>query len=652
MSTRAELSETLNRLLPGERDKRIREAILASASYSGSRTDQLRRSIDEANRIKTGLLVNGTLDITTTTNADLQSFTWVVNFVIRQQPALESITIDAPNADFPRPDIFVGLADGSIVYRAGTVDAEGNAQDPTYDPTTEVLLRAVTRNPDNTFTEQDPGAGGDDNVKKSATGTQTIQSNLAIAPQAGGLLDLVRFDNAGKPIRVRPDKAGVYVTEQGTVGWARVIRINTNIPTQLNYGMYLNFSAVESNDSQVGELYFYLRFNSSKVIQDTVLLAFGKVTPARYKIIKINDDIYELWLQHFTSLTLYAWRPLFSFGSIDKYTLFNREPITALPSGDALDFTAQAAKEVQLQTSATHIQWRLVGDPDWINLIALADLKGDDGDDGIDGDDGLNGWTPILAVVTDGERRVHQVTDWTGGTGTKPTTGLYVGTTGLEADIADAVDIRGPEGPAGSGGGGGTGGYTELTTFPVIPFNANYKYAHEMAGAVELSVDLSVPRNFPNHTILYIKADGTNKPTFKSSDNFSILYDGWNNTAGEWNRIRLEWSPQGNPVVQIMDTSGAANPGTGDTDFELLFDADYSFSHVIAGTVSLSVDVTGAAFPNKTVFYFRADGVNKPLWNAPIECNFDNYINEAGVWNRFYLEWTPEAKVTLQIQNT
>ena len=36
----------------------------------------------------------------------------------------------------------------------------------------------------------------------------------------------------------------------------------------------------------------------------------------------------------------------------------------------------------EMQVNATHIQWRVVGDPTWIDLIALSALKGDDGDDG------------------------------------------------------------------------------------------------------------------------------------------------------------------------------------------------------------------------------------------------------------------------------
>ena len=66
---------------------------------------------------------------------------------------------------------------------------------------------------------------------------------------------------------------------------------------------------------------------------------------------------------------------------------------------------------------------------------------------GLTGDDG---WSPILAVVSDGVRRVLQIADWTGGEGTKPATGSYIGASGLVTPIASAVDIRGEQGPSGS----------------------------------------------------------------------------------------------------------------------------------------------------------------------------------------------------------
>lgn len=81
-------------------------------------------------------------------------------------------------------------------------------------------------------------------------------------------------------------------------------------------------------------------------------------------------------------------------------------------------------------------------------VLNLVLPQGEPGTDGLDGDDG---WSPVLAVVNDGDRRVHQVVDWQGGEGTKPTTGLYVGASGLTATIGDAVDIRGLPGANGSG---------------------------------------------------------------------------------------------------------------------------------------------------------------------------------------------------------
>lgn len=75
---------------------------------------------------------------------------------------------------------------------------------------------------------------------------------------------------------------------------------------------------------------------------------------------------------------------------------------------------------------------------------------GPQGGPGNPGADGDNGWSPILAVVSDGTRRVLQVVDWTGGEGTKPTGGLYIGASGLVSNVADAVSVRGEVGPAGS----------------------------------------------------------------------------------------------------------------------------------------------------------------------------------------------------------
>ena len=70
------------------------------------------------------------------------------------------------------------------------------------------------------------------------------------------------------------------------------------------------------------------------------------------------------------------------------------------------------------------------------------------------------GWSPRLAVVPDGDRRVLQIHSWIGGGGDPPGSGQYIGATGLVPAIADATDIRGPQGDVNGVGviRGGTSG--------------------------------------------------------------------------------------------------------------------------------------------------------------------------------------------------
>lgn len=122
-----------------------------------------------------------------------------------------------------------------------------------------------------------------------------------------------------------------------------------------------------------------------------------------------------------------------------------------------------------------------IGPTGLVSFISSAmDIRGLSGRNGIDGaagpagtagangTPGTNGWTPILATIPDGERSVHQVIDWTGGTGTKPPTGLYVSVAGYVADIALATNIRGAQGLPGEPGGGGTGGESDIAWLPNV----------------------------------------------------------------------------------------------------------------------------------------------------------------------------------------
>lgn len=62
------------------------------------------------------------------------------------------------------------------------------------------------------------------------------------------------------------------------------------------------------------------------------------------------------------------------------------------------------------------------------------------------GQPGANAWTPIEAIENDGERRVRKVVDWVAGSGEKPDVGMYVGPDGYVALPSQATDVRGPAG--------------------------------------------------------------------------------------------------------------------------------------------------------------------------------------------------------------
>jgi hypothetical protein len=104
-------------------------------------------------------------------------------------------------------------------------------------------------------------------------------------------------------------------------------------------------------------------------------------------------------------------------------------------------------------------------------------VKGNDGGNGIDGSygaDGSNGWTPVFAIISDGERRVLQLQNWTGGSGSTPgNEGYYLGASGLTPYLYDAVDVRGPRGSDGQPGTPGTNGVdsTPITTINFDGFN-------------------------------------------------------------------------------------------------------------------------------------------------------------------------------------
>lgn len=62
---------------------------------------------------------------------------------------------------------------------------------------------------------------------------------------------------------------------------------------------------------------------------------------------------------------------------------------------------------------------------------------------------GNAGWSPIFSLISDGNRRILQVSDWVGGSGSPPAIGGYIGNNGIVLSITDAINIRGEKGEQG-----------------------------------------------------------------------------------------------------------------------------------------------------------------------------------------------------------
>lgn len=142
------------------------------------------------------------------------------------------------------------------------------------------------------------------------------------------------------------------------------------------------------------------------------------------------------------------------FGSLTTSTSTVKGQIRLAEVGDPtrwiiFDLTAKSDMTGYFNLTVAHVAHSTNALRDGEEIGFYFTPKGDVGQQGIQGN---QGYAPVLAVVSDGDRRVFQVTDWTGSTGTKPATGKYVGTSGLVDAIGDAIDVRGTQGIQGEQG--------------------------------------------------------------------------------------------------------------------------------------------------------------------------------------------------------
>ena len=142
------------------------------------------------------------------------------------------------------------------------------------------------------------------------------------------------------------------------------------------------------------------------------------------------------------------------FDSSDFVLILDDGVTKRLPRQDMIDNFLPLMQGGKGNTGATGIKGDKgdKGDKGSTGATGATGIQGIQGIAGATSAQGQKGWSPILAVVSDGARRVLQVSDWTGGAGTKPASGGYIGATGLTAIIGAAVDFRGTAGTNGTNG--------------------------------------------------------------------------------------------------------------------------------------------------------------------------------------------------------
>lgn len=194
------------------------------------------------------------------------------------------------------------------------------------------------------------------------------------------------------------------------------------------------------------------------------------------------------------------------------------DSLVALIGNSSSTIPGNDGREIELQKTTTHLQWRYVGDVGWTDLLALADIKGDKGDTGT-GLTNKGNWAAatfnpgdyvfstgsvnptsmwVLSTTVPYSSSVipkDDATNWIELAAPAGADGLSVelqktGTAiqwrqvgGSWADLVLLTAITGPEGTPGTDGTNGTNGNTVLTTTgaPSGATGVNGDYALDVA---------------------------------------------------------------------------------------------------------------------------------------------------------------------------
>ena len=357
---------------------------IAGQRYHLTQEELLKLQRVTANTSANAVITYGTVVFTSPISATLELWEWLINGVEFADPSEILATIGIP-VSYPRPDLFVGLEDGTIVYRPSVTDAFGNPVYPIIS-SNEVVLAVVIRDPDGNNIVLNPNE-----FFESAFPEQLFQT------------------------AVQADTTGLYAKV-----WEATILPDNTYHIQLSYGApssEINWAVDSPGKSGLLTLTFY-SYNAIPISGIHFETVDGNSEPGDWALVR-NGAQVALYHKSSNYWQRVYYRVILVAGAANKFQIFNRQVYAALPSGDqSFDSTTFAAsgddgREVELRKSATHIQWRYVGELTWIDLVPLIDLKGIDGDDGTEIELQVNGsnmlqwryigagaWTDLFDLTT------------------------------------------------------------------------------------------------------------------------------------------------------------------------------------------------------------------------------------------------------------
>ena len=282
-----------------------------------------------------GIETRGTITFDSATQVDINGYEWMYDGDLNEGGEELNKTITGTPTDFNRIDALVGDDSGNYHWITGVED-ENQVLEPAI-PSNRRLLEYILRTPagDNTLIEV-PVEGSNFVRKDNPDGTEVMQGDLALTPQAGTLPNAAYFDNNGVPRRGNPAIVGYYTTLEGIGQYSKILTITIDTAIQLNYYAVIEFSGISTNYEK-GFLWVQFEIDGSGDIVTNKLQCFGEFDVSKYTLVKTSSTTYALYVAHDETNSFYRFRPASQFGTSFRYVYHNREAKVDIPDPGTFD---------------------------------------------------------------------------------------------------------------------------------------------------------------------------------------------------------------------------------------------------------------------------------------------------------------------------